>query len=311
VRAFVVNEFGQPGDVGEKAKPEAGDGQLLVRVHAAGVNAMDPIIRAGFAKDFMEHRFPLTPGLDYAGIVEGVGPGVQGFSTGDTVFGAVGKPYMGEGSFAEYVTVDAALAARIPDGLSVLRAASLPTAAGTALAAVEALEAQPGDTVGVIGAAGGVGGFAVALAANRGLNVIAVTRVEHADYVRKLGAKSVVDYGSGDLTAQLQALAPEGLAGIIDLFHDAQGLLELVPAIKSGGTVVSASAMGADALLADQPVKVHMVRAATDRVAELGALAAQGKLDIDVEAVPLDQAADAIHRQSTRGNRGKLVISVD
>src|SRR5437762_8151481 len=103
MRAFLVEQFGAPGQVGDKPKPEAGEGQLLVRVQAAGVNAMDPIFRAGFAKDFMEHRFPLTPGLDYAGTVEEVGPGVEGFDGGDEVLGAVGKPYAGEGTFAEFV----------------------------------------------------------------------------------------------------------------------------------------------------------------------------------------------------------------
>ena len=92
MRAFIVNQFGEAGSVGERPKPEAGDGQLLVRVRAAGVNAFDPVVRAGFLKDFMEHRFPLTPGLDYAGTVEALGPGVSGFAVGDEVFGAVGKP---------------------------------------------------------------------------------------------------------------------------------------------------------------------------------------------------------------------------
>jgi NADPH:quinone reductase-like Zn-dependent oxidoreductase len=97
MRAFMVEQFGDAGSVGERPKPDAGDGQLLVRVRAAGVNAFDPVVRAGFLKDFMEHRFPLTPGLDYAGTVEALGPGVAGFAVGDEVFGAVGKPYQGEG----------------------------------------------------------------------------------------------------------------------------------------------------------------------------------------------------------------------
>lgn len=313
MRAFVINEFGETGHVGEKPKPEAGEGQLLVRVRAAGVNAMDPIFRAGFAKDFMEHRFPLTPGLDYSGTVEAVGPGVEGFAAGDEVFGAVGKPYAGEGTFADFVTVAAASAAHRPPGLSPEVAAALPTAGGTALAAVDSLDARPGDTVAVIGAAGGVGGFAVQLAALRGLRVIAVTRCEHEKYVRELGAIDFVDYNAGSLTDQLRARAPEGLTGIIDVFHDAAHLLTLVPAIKPGGRIATPAAMGADQAFAGQPVTAVMVRAATDAasVAELGRLAAAGELKVPVEVLPLDQAADAIHRQSTRGNRGKLVLAVE
>jgi NADPH:quinone reductase-like Zn-dependent oxidoreductase len=199
MRAFIVPEFGNPGHVGEKAKPEAGEGELLVRVRAAGVNAMDPIFRAGFAKDFMEHRFPLT---------------------------------------------------------------------------------------------------------------LAVTRAEHAAYVRELGATDVVDYSAGDVTEQLRSKVPQGLAGIVDVFHDAQGLLALAPAVRAGGRIATPAAPGAEQAFAGQPVSAHSVQAATDRVAELGELAAEGRLRVDVEIVPLEQAADAIHRQSTRGNRGKLVLTI-
>jgi NADPH:quinone reductase len=311
MRAFMVNTFGEVGQLGERSKPEPAEGELLVRVRAAGVNAMDPIIRAGFAKDFMEHRLPITPGLDYAGSVEALGPGVDGFAIGDEVFGAVGKPYFGEGSFAEYVTVNAALAAKRPATLTPEVAAALPTAAGTALAAVDSLDAKQGDMIAVVGAAGGVGGFVVQLAALRGIKVIAVTRPEHAAYVRGLGASDVVDYTKAGLTAQLQAKAPEGLAGIVDVFHDAQQLLALAPAVRSGGRIATPAAMGAAEAFAGQPVTAHNVRAATDRVGELADLAADGSLKVEVEVLPLEQAADAIHRQSTRGNRGKLVLAVE
>ena len=311
MRAFLINQFGEPGHVGERPKPEPGEGQLLIRVRAAGVNAMDPIIRAGFAKDFMEHRFPLTPGFDYAGTVEALGPGVAGFEVGDEVFGSVGKSYAGEGSFAEYVTVAATLAARRHSGLSPEAAAALPLAGGTALAAVDDLDARPGDTIAVVGAAGGVGSFVVQLAALRGLKVIAVTRPEHAAYVRGLGAGDVVDYTTGDLTAQLQAMAPEGLAGIVDVFNDAQHLLALVPAIRPGGRIATPAAMGAAQAFEGQPVTAQNVRAATDRVGELAELASGGSLKVEFEVLPLERAADAIDRQSTRGNRGKLVLALE
>jgi NADPH:quinone reductase-like Zn-dependent oxidoreductase len=310
MRAMVVETFGEMGTIGEKPRPEVEEGQLLVRVRAASVNAMDAIVRAGFAKDFMEHRFPLTLGLDYAGTVEAIGAGVEGFAVGDEVFGAVAKSYQGGGTFAEYVTVNAAVAAHRPSGLSPEAAAALPTAGTTALAAVDALGASGGQTIAVIGAAGGVGGFAVQLAALGGLKVVAVTRSEHEAYVRELGATAFVDYTQGDLTEQLRAAAPSGLAGLIDVFHDAQGLLALVPAIKPGGRIATPSAMGAEQAFEGQPVTAHYVRAAQARVAELGALAAEGKLTVPFEVLPFEQAPEAVHRQSTRGNRGKLVIAI-
>jgi NADPH:quinone reductase-like Zn-dependent oxidoreductase len=310
MRALIVNEFGEAGIIGERPRPEPEDGQLLVRVRAAGVNAMDAIVRAGFAKDFMEHRFPVTLGLDYAGTVEAVGSGVEGFSIGDEVFGAVGKPYLGGGSFAEYVTVNAALAAHTPSGLSPEAAAAIPTAGTTALAAVDALEAPAGASVAIVGAAGGVGGFAVQLAALRGLRVVAVTRSEHDAFVRELGASDVIDYTRGDVTDQLRSLVPDGLSGIVDVFHDAQGLLALVPAVKPGGRIATPSAMGAEQAFEGQPVSVRYVRAALGRTAELGRLAADGSLKVPFETLPLERAPEAVHRQSMRGNRGKLVLTV-
>ena len=310
MRAMLVTAFGEPGTVGDKPRPEPEAGELLVRVRAAGVNAMDAMVRAGFMKDFMEHRFPLTPGQDYAGTVEALGPEVEGFAPGDEIFGAVGKAYLGGGSFAEYVTVNAALASRRPAGLAPEAAAALTTAGTTALVAVDALDAEAGDTIAVVGAAGGVGGFAVQLATLRGFRVVAVTREEHEPFVRELGAIEVLDYRRGDLTSQLRRAVPDGLAGIVDVFHDADGLLALVPAIKPGGTIATPSAMGAEAAFEGQSVRVRPVRAAVNRAGELAHLAAEGTLKVPLETLPLDQAPEAVHRQATRGNRGKLVLKV-
>ena len=101
MRALFYPDFGVDGVVGDRPTPEAGEGQVLVKVKAAAINAMDPILASGAFKDFMEHRLPLTPGSDYAGTVVAVGPGVSGIAIGDEVFGDVGKMYAGEGSLAE------------------------------------------------------------------------------------------------------------------------------------------------------------------------------------------------------------------
>jgi NADPH2:quinone reductase len=310
MRAFIIEDFGKPGVVGERARPEPGEGQILVRVKAAGVNGMDPMIRAGDARHWMEHRMPVTPGLDYAGTVEAVGPGVEQIKPGDEVFGAVGKMYAGEGTFAEYTTANAAVAAKRPEDLPVQVAAALPTAGGAALAAVEALDAKPGDTIAIVGAAGGVGGFATQLAAQRGIHVIAVTSGANADLVRELGAEEVIDHTSTDTVLQLRASVPDGIDGIIDLFHDAQGAASLAAAIKPGGRVVSPVAMGLEQALAGGPVSGHNVRAAINRAAELGALAASGSLVVPLEELPLDRAAEALDRQATHRVRGKLVLRV-
>jgi len=146
MREFVIPEFGSPGSLGERPLPVAGEGQVLVRVRAAGLNAVDIAVVGGLYKDFMEHRLPLVPGVDFSGTTEAVGPGVTDFAVGDDVFGNVGKRYFGEGTLAN------------------------------------AVNPGPGETVVIVGAGGGVGSFATALAARTGARVIAVTRAALAEH---------------------------------------------------------------------------------------------------------------------------------
>jgi NADPH:quinone reductase-like Zn-dependent oxidoreductase len=297
--------------VTERPVPKPEEGQILVRVKAAGVNAMDTVLVSGAYKDYMEHRLPLIPGLDYAGTVEDVGPGVTGFAVGDEVFGAAGKSYAGEGTFAELVTASAALAVHRPESLSVEEAAAIPTAGGTALAEVDAAEVGAGDKVMIVGAAGGVGAFAVALATQRGASVIAVTNAANSASVRELGASEVVDYTAEDIYAQVERFAPDGLDALIDNFNDAAGIIPFAELVRAGGHVVSPRAMGADQTLADMDVKVHLVRAATDRIGELADIAARGQMKIALETYPLERTGDALARQATRQTPGKIVVLVN
>jgi NADPH2:quinone reductase len=311
MRAYIVPEFGAPGTIAERPIPDPGEGQLLVRVKAAAVNAMDPMITAGMLKDWMEHRLPLTPGSDYAGTVAGLGPGVSDFAVGDEVFGDVGKPYAGEGSFGEYVTASAALAFRRPPELPVEVAAALPRAGGTALAEVDAARVVGGDTVLIVGAAGGVGGFATQLAARRGARVIALTGADKADEVRDLGAAEVVDYDAPDVADRVRRVAPDGVAALIDNYHDAAGLVALAGLVRSGGMVISPVAMGGDQALAGLPVTFQLVQAAVDRAGELAEMVVRGELTARVGTVPLSQAGEALERQSSRQVHGKIVVLVD
>ena len=96
MRAFAVDRFGDTGSIHDLPIPTPGEGEVLVRVHAAGVNVMDPMYVAGWLKDYMEHRFPLVAGIDLSGVVEAIGPGVSGFAPGDEVYGVSAKPFVGE-----------------------------------------------------------------------------------------------------------------------------------------------------------------------------------------------------------------------
>jgi NADPH:quinone reductase len=311
MRAFIIPEFGQPGSIGERPRPEPGHGELLVRVAAAGVTPMDPVYGTGMAKAFMEHRLPLTPGTDYAGTVVALGPGVEGFAVGDEVFGDVGKPFVGEGSFAEYVTAAAKNAVPRPASIPAAVATAFPRSATTALEAVEALHATAGETVAVFGAGGGIGSFATELASRRGLHVIAVTRPENFDYVRQLGAEDVIDYTSADVVAELRSRHPAGLAGIVDLFHDAAGLAPYAAAVRPDGWLVSPLARGVQELLAGTAVHVHLTGLPVERTGEVLELFAGQPTKVALDVLPLDQASEALAREATHLVQGKLALGID
>jgi NADPH:quinone reductase-like Zn-dependent oxidoreductase len=150
--------------------PEPGDAEVRVRVHAASVNGFDTAVANSYLKDMMEHRFPVVLGKDFAGTVDALGPGASDYRVGERVFGVVTKPYLGGGSFAEYVTVPTAVGlAKLPAGIDFAEGAALGLAGAAALAATDAAQLQPDQTMLVAGATGGVGNQAVQLAAQAGL----------------------------------------------------------------------------------------------------------------------------------------------
>jgi NADPH:quinone reductase-like Zn-dependent oxidoreductase len=192
---------------------------VLVRVHATSVNPVDAMIAAGFFRRIQDYRFPAVFGRDVAGVVEQVGSAVTRFTPGDRVYGYVKRDHIGDGTFAEYVTVpeDVGLGP-IPAGSSLAQAGTLGQAGVTALECVDAVPSGPGEIVLVNGATGGVGSFAVQIAAARGAEVIATARTpEQVSYVRGLGAAHVVDWSAGDLLTTVRAVAPDGIDALVDL----------------------------------------------------------------------------------------------
>ncbi len=312
MRAFVVRQFGEAGSVEERPKPEAQDGEVLVRVRAAGVNAMDPILAAGTYRQMMEHRLPLIPGLDFSGTVEAVGAGVAGLVAGDEVFGRSTKPYFGDGTFAQFLTTPTDGLARKPASLSHTDAAALATAGTTAIALVEAVGLKRGETVVIVGAGGGVGSYATQLAVGTGARVIAVTRSDHAEHVRGLGAADVIDYATGDVAARIRAIAPDGVDAIIDLHSDRDTLLGLAATARRGGRIASpVNAVDTDAL-AERGLTGANVRAATERVGDLADLVTRGELQVPVtRTFTLEETRDALAAQASHQSRGKLVIVIE
>ncbi len=187
MKAIQIEDYGDPAvlKLVETAIPQPGQGQVLIRLHAAGVNPADWKARAGLYKQFRPLTFPWTPGLDGAGVVEALGPGVTRFRPGQAVYGPMAGPY------AEYAVAPASDLQVKPDRLSFEEAASVPVGALTAWGAlIDKADVQPGQRVLVQGAAGGVGLFVVQLAGWKGAQVIGTASTANQEYVRSLGAQS-------------------------------------------------------------------------------------------------------------------------
>lgn len=314
MRAFAVDEFGAPGSIHQLPVPEAGPGEILVTVHAAGVNVMDPLYVAGVMKDYMEHRFPLVPGIDFAGVVERVGPDVERFAAGDDVYGINSKPFVGSGTFAESLVVGADGAAPKPESIDYAQAASVPHVGLTALGAVEEADPQPGQTIVVVGATGGVGSFVTQLASARGATVVAVTTASGEAQAREYGAAETIDYQAGDVAAALQARYPAGVDTIISAHGDVDVVSGIAAALRKGGLVVS-PAMRADAANAAlQPLGVTFKganRLPPSRLPELTALIDGGQLrPPPITAYPLEATPDALKAMAAGHVRGKLVLTI-
>jgi NADPH2:quinone reductase len=314
MRAYALESFGDSGTVREVPDPEPAEGQVRVRVQAAGVNPFDSTVAKGLAKDMMEHRFPLVPGIDAAGEIVAVGPGVEGWNEGDEIFGSAGKPYMGEGTFADFVTMSVNTIARRPVALSASDAAGVPTPAVTAMTLLDAAEVKQGQTLVVVGASGGVGGFTVQLGAHRGVRVLGVASGANDDYVRQLGADMFVDHTAGDVPAAVRALLPDGFDALIDLSGSGETVAQLAKQVKEGGHVASATGTADVDALKERGITGTNVnaRVTAEALEKLAHLFEERKLQAPpVQRLPLERAGDALALVGGHHVRGKVVIAVE
>jgi NADPH:quinone reductase-like Zn-dependent oxidoreductase len=306
VRALAIADRTAQPSLLELPVVEPGPGQLRVDVQAASVNGFDAAVAAGYVWDAMPHTFPVVLGRDFAGTVAAVGAGVARPEAGTRVLGVVTGPELGTGAIGESITVDADSVVEIPAGVSWVQAAAVGLAGVAASVTVSALAPGSDDVVLVSGATGGVGAFAVQLAAHSGAHVLATAHPGAAQFVTGLGAESTVDH-AGDLAAQVQALAPAGLSGVIHLAGDAAALGAL---LSPGGRLVSAVGASPEQVGRDD-VSVVSVRAAATS-AMLSALlqaVADGTLSVPVERTyGLADAATALADFGSP-KLGKLVVT--
>ncbi len=236
MKAFVLDRYGKKGALrlADVPAPELRDDEVLVEVHAAGVNLLDAKIRDGEFKLILPYRLPLVLGHDVAGVVVKVGPRVQRFKAGDEVYARADDFRIG--TFAEYVAVAEASVAIKPATLSMEEAASVPLVGLTAWQAlVEKANLKAGQKVFIQAGSGGVGTFAIQLARQLGATVATTTSAANTALVKSLGADTVIDYRKDDFEKVLQ--------GVDVVLHsqDAAALQKSLRVLRPGGTLISIS----------------------------------------------------------------------
>lgn len=288
--------------------PAVGVGQVRIRVEAAGVNPVDAATRSGALAEagLMPARDIVGIGWDAAGVIDEVGPLAEGFAAGDRVIGLGDRLDASLGTYAEYVVLDASAVAPISAGVSAVEAATLPLNGLTAVQALDLLGLEEGATVLVTGAAGAVGGYAVELAAQRGLRVVGTGRPEDERLVRDLGARWFIA-GSDDLGAVVREPVPGGVDGALDAVVIGIGALG---AVRNRGAFVAVVAGAAPTPL--RGIRVANVWIASDGggLRELATLAGDARLALRVASTyPLEEARHAHERLAKGGLRGRLVLT--
>jgi NADPH:quinone reductase-like Zn-dependent oxidoreductase len=299
MKAIVVHEYGGPEVLKfeEYPDPVPGRGEVLVRVAAASVNPIDYKRRAGLTKDFYPLTFPGLIGVDVAGTVVDVGPGVEAFTAGNRVFA------MADNTYAELCVVKADVLADIPEGLDLIQAAALPLVTTTGNQLLSATGIKAGQTVIVLGAVGNVGRSAVFTAKQRGATVIAGVLKRQMDDAKTLGADRVVATDDDSAIANLSPL---------DAVADAVGgrtAEKLIAKVKPGG--VFATVLEAPPNAAQYPsVKVAPVFSQFDRgtLQFMAEAVRDGKLVFPIgRKMPLSEAAEA-QALAEKGGIGKILL---
>jgi len=327
VKALLIEKPGSLDNLklGEIPRPDPGPRDVLIRVHAAGVNPADwKIVERGVDS----WALPIPAGLDAAGIVTSVGSEVADFAVGDRV--CYHGSWLGLGAYAEYAAAPSHVVAKLPDGVSFEQAAVIPTAGYTAMLAIDdVMRPGPDDTILIHAGAGGLGGFAIQLAKRRGACVIVTCSAENNAFVTGLGADYAIDYRNDDVTARVRELtAGRGVDAVLDTIGTQQVRAEAIGMLAFQGWLLMFNGVPNFTELPQMPRGMRIADIALGaayvagdaraqrRMAHYGeamaALIASNEIDPMIEHIySFEQAVDALRRNRTGHQRGRVVIRVE
>ncbi|MEH2293341.1 NADP-dependent oxidoreductase [Nostoc sp.] len=305
MQAIRVHQYGESDvlKLETVAQPEPQPNEVLIRVHAAGVNPFDWKIRSGFVKEVLPMPMPYTPGMDVAGTVEAIGTDVKAFQVGQAVYGELKM-----GAYAEFAIASPDTIALKPQTLDFVQAASVPMVSMTAYQALfDHADLKPGQTVLIHAASGGVGMFAVQFAKWKGAHVIGTASAANADFLRSLGADQVIDYHATPFEQTVQN---------VDVVLDTLGggtQARSYGVLKPGGILISTAAPPDTQEAQKQGVRAEIMsmEPSASLLEQIANLLDSGQVKTDIaQTFPLSEARQAQELSQKGHVRGKIVLQM-
>lgn len=310
MRVAKYDKFNGPKgvEVGELDVPELKEGEILVRIEAAGVNPVDAVITKGYYKDMMPHSFPIIPGWDFAGVIEERGHAARRFEVGDEVFAYARRPEVKWGTFAEYIVIPESYVAKRPENISMEAVSAIPLAGLTAYQSLYQYgKLYEGQKLLILGASGGVGSFGIQLAKAKGAEVIGVASSKNHDYMKSLGADHTIDYNDQDVGEAVKEIYSEGVDLIFDC-TSGETLQQSLKCLKDSGKLVSILNQG-DELDSEIDFQFVFVEPNALQLDHLRQLVEDEKVKVQVSSVfNLEEVVEALEQIETLHTTGKIVI---
>ncbi|MEP1151228.1 MAG: NADP-dependent oxidoreductase [Balneola sp.] len=313
MKASYYNEFGELDNVttGTLDKPVPGEGEVLIRIKAAGVNPVDAFATQGMLKDAIPSEFPAIPGWDVAGVVEERGHSARRFKEGDEVYAYARRPVIKHGTFAEYIALPESYLAKRPQKITMEESGGIPLVGLTAYQAIfDAGQMKEGQTLLILGASGGVGTMAIQLAKAKGIKVIGVASKANHDYMKELGADATIDYNDNHVGEAVAGIEPNGIDMI---FHCSRGgTLDQVMEtgiLKKDGHLISITNRNPE-INDDVNFQYVFVEPNATQLQHIQELTDDGKVKVHVsKTYSLEETGQALKDVQTLHTRGKLVIT--
>jgi len=304
MKAIQIHQYGHADQLALQRvpRPKTGKGQILVKIHDAGVNPVDWKIREGYMKEVRPSSFPLTMGQDFSGEVMAVGKEISGFRKGDNVFG------FAQGTYAEFALTSPDALAHMPKSLDFVAAAAIPTAGLTAWQLVmDVAKVSKNQTILIHGAAGGVGSFAVQFAKKAGARIIATASRDDSDYLQDLGAEQVIDYKTERF---------EDKVGDLDTVIDLVGgdtLKRSYGSVKKNGLIVTTVGPADETEAKKHGIRVlqFVMKRNSGELEQIARLVDEGSIKPRISKImPLNEAKEAEDLSQSGHPHGKVILRI-